>query len=52
LAMNIKLDAMMKKLGITAQDILAAEEESDADLEQQKKKIEHARSTRKPNSKR
>lgn len=43
LAMNIKQDAIMKKLGITAQDVLAAEEESDTTLEQQKNRVEHAK---------
>ena len=49
LAMNIKLDSMMKKLGITAKDLLQAEEESDKQLEQEKKKVDTAR---KSNSKR
>jgi low affinity Fe/Cu permease len=38
LAMNIKLDAIMKKHGITNKDLLEAEEESDKYLERQKKK--------------
>lgn len=38
LAMNIKLDAMMKKHGITSKDLLEAEEESDKYLEQEKKR--------------
>jgi low affinity Fe/Cu permease len=33
LAINIKLDSMMKKLGITDDDLLEAEEESDKKLE-------------------
>jgi low affinity Fe/Cu permease len=38
LAMNIKLDALMKKHGITDEDLLQAEEESDKYLEQEKKR--------------
>jgi len=44
MAANIKLVAIMRKLHITAQDLLQAEEESDKDLEREKKKIERARS--------
>jgi len=40
LANNIKTDAIMKKLGITAKDLLAAEEESDKQLEKQKEQAE------------
>lgn len=35
LALNIKLDAIMKKQGITADDLIEAEEQSDKTLEQQ-----------------
>ncbi|HSX43657.1 MAG TPA: low affinity iron permease family protein [Candidatus Saccharimonadales bacterium] len=47
LASNIKLDAIMKKLDITGKDLLTAEEDSDVDLEQEKRKMEqgHKRST-------
>jgi low affinity Fe/Cu permease len=41
LALNIKHDVMMKKLGITQEDLLRAEEEGDKYLEKQKKRIEH-----------
>jgi low affinity Fe/Cu permease len=41
LAMNIKMDAIMKKLKITKDELLQAEEDSDSKLEQKKKKIEH-----------
>jgi low affinity Fe/Cu permease len=41
LAINIKLDALMKKQGITGEDLLAAEEESDKQLEREKKRIQH-----------
>jgi low affinity Fe/Cu permease len=51
LAMNIKLDSMMKKLGINAQDLLKAEEESDKQLEQEKKKVDTAKKS-KPKTKR
>jgi low affinity Fe/Cu permease len=47
LAMNIKLDAIMKKHGITNKDLLEAEEESDKYLERQKKK-EQARAEKSP----
>jgi low affinity Fe/Cu permease len=39
MAMNIKLDALMRKHGITRQDLLDAEDESDKDLEQEKRRI-------------
>lgn len=37
LAMNIKQDAIMRKLGITDDDLIEAEDESDKKLEKQKK---------------
>src|SRR5882757_603162 len=40
LAMNLKLDALMKKQGIVREDLLRAEDESDKQLEHDKKKIE------------
>ncbi len=40
LAANIKLVAIMKKLNITAEDLLCVEEESDKDLEKEKAEIE------------
>jgi low affinity Fe/Cu permease len=40
MAMNIKQDAIMKKLGITAADILQAEREGEKQLEQKEKEIE------------
>jgi low affinity Fe/Cu permease len=40
LAMNIKLDALMKKQGITRDDLIKAEEESDKQLEQEKKAMQ------------
>ena len=43
MAMNIKMDVMMKKLGITAKDLLVAEDESDTMLEKEKERIEHGR---------
>lgn len=43
MAMNIKLDALMRKAGITRSDLLQAEEESDKQLEKEKKKIESKR---------
>jgi len=41
MAMNIKLDALMEKHGITKRDLLEAEDESDKSLEKQKKIIQH-----------
>lgn len=41
LAVNLKLDALMKKQGISADDLLAAEEESDKQLEHDKKRMQH-----------
>lgn len=42
LANNIKLDAVMKKLGIKADDLLEAEEQSDKTLEMQIKRERHS----------
>jgi low affinity Fe/Cu permease len=42
LAVNLKLDAIMKKQGITNDDLIDAEDESDRELEQQKEEIQHA----------
>jgi low affinity Fe/Cu permease len=43
LAINIKLDALMRKNGITAKDLLEAEDRSDTDLEKAKRQIENAK---------
>lgn len=43
LAMNIKLDAIMRKMNISSKDIVQAEEQSDTTLENEKKQIEKAR---------
>jgi len=40
LAMNIKLDALMKKSGITDNDLIEAEEKSDEKLEKQKDRVQ------------
>lgn len=40
LAINIKLDALMKKQGITAKDLVEAEEKSDESLEKEKKRVQ------------
>lgn len=40
LAMNIKQDAIMKKLGITDKDLVEAEDKSDLALEKEKKGIQ------------
>ncbi len=41
LAINIKLDALMKRLDITGKDLLTAEENSDTKLETDKRRLEH-----------
>ena len=55
LAMNIKLDAMMRKAGITDKDLIEAEDESDKKLEQaiknEQRAVEHGSSTRKKSAK-
>lgn len=40
MAINIKLDAIMKKHGITENDLIEAEDESDKKLERDKRKIQ------------
>ncbi len=40
LAMNIKLDTIMKELGITADNLIEAEEKSDQYLEKKKKRVQ------------
>lgn len=40
MAMNIKLDAIMSKLEITKKDLVEAEDESDKQLEQNKKAVQ------------
>ncbi len=52
MAANIKMDAIMKKLHITAQDLLTAEEESDTQLERDKKKITRSRNARRKKTRR
>lgn len=47
MAMNIKLAAIMKKIGITGKELLEAEEESDKELEKEKEKVEKQRGRRK-----
>jgi len=44
LAMNIKLDVMMKKMGITAKELIEAEDESDTDLEAETKRVQRRKS--------
>ena len=43
LAMNIKLDAMMKKLGIGDEELLEAEEQSDKKLERKLKRMQQGK---------
>lgn len=40
MAMNIKQDAIMQKLGITEKDLIEAEDKSDKELEKKKKKMQ------------
>lgn len=50
LAINLKLDALMKKQGLTQQDLIEAEEQSDKYLEKEKRRVQ--RRAKKPGSKR
>jgi len=52
LAMNIKQDAIMKKLGITDDELLEAEDESDQKLEKKKKGVQRKATRKKPSSSR
>jgi low affinity Fe/Cu permease len=45
LAMNIKQDAIMKKLGISAKDLLEAEDDSDTKLENVKARVQKTNKT-------
>lgn len=47
LAMNIKLDALLKKHGLEADDLLAAEDKTDKKLERKKKSIQRGTKARK-----
>lgn len=40
LAMNIKLDAMMRKMGISEKELIEAEDESDKKLEKEKRVVQ------------
>jgi low affinity Fe/Cu permease len=40
LALNLKQDAIMKKLGITEKDLIEAEEQSDKELEKDKERMQ------------
>lgn len=40
MALNIKIDAMMKKMKITSKELIEAEEQSDKDLEKEKKQVQ------------
>lgn len=42
MAMNIKLDVILKELGVSKQELLDAEEEPDTTLEKEKKKIQNS----------
>ncbi len=46
MAMNIKLDAIMKKLAINEDDLIRAEDDSDQDLEKEKKRIQKRATTK------
>jgi low affinity Fe/Cu permease len=47
LALNIKIDAMLKEMGLTQKDLLEAEEEGDKALEEKKKREQKPGSKRK-----
>lgn len=40
MAMNIKLDAIMEKLGVTDKELIEAEDQSDKELEKEKKGVQ------------
>jgi len=46
LAINVKLDTIMKKLNVTAEELLEAEDQSDVELEKQIKQAQRPRQTR------
>ena len=50
MAMNIKQDAIMKKLGITATELLQAEQQGESQLEKDQKHIESPRNHRRKRS--
>ncbi len=52
LAINIKLDAIMKKLEITNDDLLEAEDKSDVSLEHEIKTVQRPRSKKRHSTKR
>jgi low affinity Fe/Cu permease len=47
MAMNIKLDAIMRKAGISGRDLIEAEDRSDQELQKEKEKIQRQRQTKK-----
>lgn len=47
LALNIKQDAIMRKLGISGKDLLEAEDHSDKELEKEKRKMQNGKSKKK-----
>jgi low affinity Fe/Cu permease len=50
MAMNIKLDVILEKLGVEADRVLKAEDESDKRLERQKKRIQNESGGSQPHS--
>lgn len=46
LALNIKLDTLMNKMGVTEKELYVAEEESDSRLEDRKKKFQHKKTSK------
>lgn len=42
LAINVKLDTIMKKLQVTSEELLEAEDQSDVELEKQIKRAQHS----------
>lgn len=51
MAMNIKLDALLKKQGLKADDLLAAEDKTDKKLERKKESMQKKQSKKKMASK-
>jgi low affinity Fe/Cu permease len=50
LAINIKLDALMEKMGITDKDLVEAEDKTDKKLEKDKKKMQRTNNRKKSTS--
>lgn len=52
MALNIKMDALLKKQGLSAKDLLEAEDESDEKLEKEKKRMQNTQRSKTTTKKR